>query len=598
VQTIKNIKESNMNTETVHLHGTDVRVLLSSVFGPYAQDDEYGSRKINPMELYQNQVTRVQGAYSLRMFHRTFALLMIQANIDAPCTVLDFPSLDRFTHEVKANSYEIIGISSIAPNIEKVRIMCKLIRRHQPNARIIVGGHIASIENLQEMIDADQIVKGDGIPWFRNFLGQDLEAPLKHPMVYSAFGTRIVGLSLRDKPGDVAAILIPSVGCPIGCNFCSTSSLFGGKGRFINFFKTGDELFNVMCEMESKLKVRSFFILDENFLLHRKRALRLLELIEEHRKSWVLSVFSSARVLKSYTIEQLVGLGIIWVWMGLEGKTNRYRKLNDVATRDLVRNLQSHGIRVLGSTIIGLENHTPENINDTIEYAVNHETDFHQFMLYTPNPGTPLYEQHKKAGTLFNESEFSMADAHGQYRFNYRHPHISKGQEGQFLINAFKRDFHVNGPSLSRLIRTMLKGWQRYKNNPDERIRGRYEWDTAPIRTTYAGAVWAMKKRFRKNKTVQHKLKELLKDLYQEFGWKTRAIAPIIGIYCLTAIMNEERRLKNGWSYEPKTFYDKNDAALSLEQTESIRKKKAIRINWSVPRPTPGSCASSKSGSH
>jgi radical SAM superfamily enzyme YgiQ (UPF0313 family) len=594
----KNIKEFNMKAENVHPHGTRARVLLSSVFGPYARDDEYGSRKINPMELYQNQVTRVQGAYSLRMFHRTFALLMIQANIDAPCTVLDFPSLDRFTHEVKANSYEIIGISSIAPNIGKVRIMCKLIRSYQPSATIIVGGHIASIENLHEMIDADQIVKGDGIRWFRNFLSQDLEAPLKHPMVYSAFGTRIVGYTLRDNPGDVAAMLIPSVGCPIGCNFCSTSALFGGKGRFINFFKTGEDLFSIMCEMERKLKVRSFFILDENFLLHRKRALRLLRLMKEHRKSWALSVFSSARVLKSYTIEQLVGFGIIWVWMGLEAKSNHYRKLNDVDTRRLVRNLQSHGIRVLGSTIIGLENHTPGNINDAIEYAVSHETDFHQFMLYTPNPGTPLYEQHKKAGTLFNEAEFSMADAHGQYRFNYRHPHISKGQEGQFLLNAFKRDFYINGPSLSRLIRTMLKGWQRYKNNSDERIRDRYKWDTAPIRTTYAGAVWAMKKRFRKNKAVQKKLNMLLTDLYQEFGWKTRAIAPIIGIYCLTAIIIEERRLKNGWSYEPETFYDKNDAALALEKTGAIRKKKAIKINWSVPKPAPGSCASSKSGSH
>ena len=136
----------------------DKNILLTGVFGPFAQDDEYGSRKINPMELYQNQVTRVQGAYSLRMFHRTFALLMIQANIDAPCTVLDFPSLDRFTHEIKANSYEIVVISSIAPNIEKVRRMCKLIRTYQPNAMIIVGGHIASIENLHEMIDADQIV--------------------------------------------------------------------------------------------------------------------------------------------------------------------------------------------------------------------------------------------------------------------------------------------------------------------------------------------------------------------------------------------------------------------------------------------------------
>ncbi len=587
-----------MKTQAIHPLGTKARILLSSVFGPYAQDDEYGSRKINPMELYQNQVTRVQGAYSLRMFHRSFALLMIQTNIDAPCTVLDFPSLNRFTREMKNQSYDIIGISSIGPNIEKVRAMCHLIRAYQPTAMVLVGGHIASIENLDKMIDADRIIKGDGIQWFRKFLGQDPEAPVKHPMTYSAFGARMMGVTLRDKPGDVAAILIPSVGCPIGCNFCSTSALFGGKGRFINFFETGDEIFNVMCQMERKLKVRSFFILDENFLLHRKRALRLLELMEEHQKSWALNVFSSARVIKSYTIEQLVSLGIIWVWMGLEGKDNQYRKLNDIDTRKLVRDMQSHGIRVLGSTIIGLENHTPENITDAIEYAVKHETDFHQFMLYTPNPGTPLYEKHKKAGTLFSESEFAMADAHGQYRFNYRHPHIDSGMEGQYLINAFTRDFQINGPSLGRLIRTMLKGRQRYKNHPDKRIQVRYQLDTAPIQTIYAGAVWAMKKRFWKNKAVHQKLKMLLKDLYREFGWKTRIIAPFTGIYCLAAIINEERRLKKGWSYEPKTFYEKNEAALSMEQTVAVRKKKALRMNWPVPKPAPEICASSKSGSY
>ena len=49
-----------------HPKGIRARILLSSVFGPYAQDDEFGSRAINPMELYHNQVTRAQGAYSLR----------------------------------------------------------------------------------------------------------------------------------------------------------------------------------------------------------------------------------------------------------------------------------------------------------------------------------------------------------------------------------------------------------------------------------------------------------------------------------------------------------------------------------------------------
>ena len=51
------------------------RVLLSSVFKPFAQDDEYGSRAINPVELYHNQVTREQGPFSLRMFHRSWSLI-------------------------------------------------------------------------------------------------------------------------------------------------------------------------------------------------------------------------------------------------------------------------------------------------------------------------------------------------------------------------------------------------------------------------------------------------------------------------------------------------------------------------------------------
>jgi hypothetical protein len=48
--------------------GNKIRILLSSVFGPYAQDDAYGSQAINPMELYQNQVTSLQGGFSLRCF--------------------------------------------------------------------------------------------------------------------------------------------------------------------------------------------------------------------------------------------------------------------------------------------------------------------------------------------------------------------------------------------------------------------------------------------------------------------------------------------------------------------------------------------------
>ena len=467
--------------------------------------------------------------------------------------------------------------------------MCELIRQHQPTATIVVGGHITNKEGINKIIDADLIVRGEGIRWFQRYLGQDDKAPIKHPMAVSGFGARIMGISLGSRPGGTAAILIPSVGCPVGCNFCSTSALFGGKGHFINFYETGDELFEVMCEIEKKLHVRSFFTLDENFLLHKKRALRLLELMEANNKSWAIYVFSSARVLQSYTIDQLVRLGIGWVWMGLEGESSDYNKLNGVDTRDLVQLLQSHGIRVLGSSIIGLENHKPENMDAIIDYAIGHETVFHQFMLYTPISGTPLYEKHKQEGTLLAESEFPDADSHGQYRFNYRHPYIKDGQEEKYILEAFRRDFKVNGPSILRLIRVLLNGWQMHKNHP-RRVRERFAWEVFPLRSTYAGAVWAMRKWYRNDARIAEKADKLLKDIYATFGWKTKIIAPLIGRYTLRSL-KEEERLAHGWTYEPCCFYERNETARALEVAQAVKhrlKVKEKRPAVSEPIPSYG----------
>jgi radical SAM superfamily enzyme YgiQ (UPF0313 family) len=342
------------------------------------------------MELYHNQVTRVQGAFSLRMFHRSWGLMLIRDNIEAPCALLDFPDLDRFVREITTHRYDIVGISSIVMNVGKVEKMCQLVRRHLPNATLVVGGHVANLQGLDERIDADYIVRGEGVRWMRRFLSEDENRPIRHPRILAGIGARTLGIRVRHRRRDGTATLIPSVGCPIGCNFCSTSAMFGGKGKFIDFYRTGDELFEVMCELEEAMDVRRFFVMDENFLLHRRRALRLLELMDEHDKSWVLYVFSSAKVLRSYSVDQLVGLGISWVWMGLEGEDSRYQKVRGVDTRSLVRTLQAHGICVLGSSIIGLEDHTPANIDRVIDYAVSHETEFHQFMLYYRRSRSPL----------------------------------------------------------------------------------------------------------------------------------------------------------------------------------------------------------------
>ena len=542
-----------------HPRGTSARVLLSSVFGPYAQDDEFGSRAINPMELYHNQVTRAQGAFSLRIFHRSWGIMLIQENISAPSTVLDFPTREGFERELTTNHYDVVGISSIVVNVGKVREMAKMVRRLSPHSQIVVGGHVAAIPGVDQMIDADHIVRGEGVSWMRRYLGEDERSPIRHPMIASGFGHRMMGLKLPGSIGSTAATVIPSVGCPMGCNFCSTSAFFGGKGQFKNFFETGEELFGVMSEMESAMHLHSFFVMDENFLLNRKRAMQLLEQMRKHGKSWDLYVFSSANAIRKYQMEELVELGVTWVWMGLESHQSGYAKLDGSDTLQLTHELRQHGIRVLGSTIVGMEHHTPETIGAEIDHAVSHDTDFHQFMLYTPLPGTPLYAQMEKEGRLI---DVDLADIHGQHKFNWVHPAISRDESKTFLDWAFEKDYETNGPSLYRICRTMLLGLRRYKAHPELRVRKRFERDAQTLRMVYSGLLWAMERSLRQtNVAVSRRIEALRREIRHECGpWSTLTSA-VIGPLILWTTRREERRLAQGQTYEPRTIIERRNWA-------------------------------------
>jgi radical SAM superfamily enzyme YgiQ (UPF0313 family) len=541
-----------------HPKGIQARILFSSVFGPYAQDDEFGSRKINPMELYHNQVTREQGPFSLRMFHRSWGILMIQRNISAPTTVLDFPTREAFEQELRANQYDIVGISSIIVNVGKVKEMCRIARRLAPNATIVVGGHVAAIEGIEDMIDADHIVRGDGISWMRRFLGEDPEAPIRHPEIVSGYGGRTLGLKLPGAKGSTAATIIPSVGCPMGCNFCTTSAFFGGKGRYLNFYNTGAELYAVMAEMSAKLDAQSFFMMDENFLLHKRRAMELLDLMRAHHKAWALYVFSSANAISQYSMRELVELGVSWIWMGLESPRSSYTKLKGADTLQLTSELRLHGIKVLGSTIVGLEHHTPENIHDEIEHAVAHNTDFHQFMLYTPVPGTPLFAEMSAQGRMLEGVD--LADIHGQDRFNFEHAAIPREESKKLLDWAFRRDFERNGPSIYRICRTTLEGWRRYHNDADLRVRARFAWEARSLRDGYAAALWAIEKYLRgSNPTVADNVRALRKEIGREFGLMSRVMSRVLGPLILWSARREARRLAAGQTYEPQTIIERRN---------------------------------------
>lgn len=436
------------------------RILLTGVFGPFGVDDAFG-RKENLMELFHNQVTRAQGTASFRFHHRSFGLYFLAANIEGDVTVLDFPSRERFVREL-ARGYDVVGISFIAPNFVKAREMARLTRLHAPHARIVLGGHGTAIEGIEQLIACDHVVRGEGIRGLRSWLGQDPQAPIVHPVLPSSERESILGVPLLGTP---ASLLVPGVGCVNGCRFCCTSHFFGRA--YTPFLTSGHELFTTACRIADASGTDEFFVMDENFLKDRTRAIELLALMERHRRFFSFHIFSSAEAISAFGVDNLVRLGASFVWIGVESSTTEgnYAKNAGIDARELVSTLRDRGISVLASGILCDEHHTGENIGREVDFMVGLEADMVQFMLFTPLPVTTLYRDMQCRGLL--RDDLPWEEWHGQKEMAWRHPSFPDDSASRWLDFAFRRDYEVNSSSVYRVVETAFRGLRRLAAMPD-----------------------------------------------------------------------------------------------------------------------------------
>jgi hypothetical protein len=414
------------------------------------------------MELFHNQVTKAQGVASLRFHHRSFGLYFLAENVDAEVTVLDFPSRERFEREVARGGYDMVGISFIMPNFDKAREMARIVRWRAPGAEIVLGGHGAAIEGVEHLIDCDHVVKGEGIRWLREYLGQDADAPVYHPVLPSAEHMSILGVPLM---GAASSLLAPGVGCVNGCSFCSTSHFFGRT--YTPFIETGDDLFETARRIADARNTDSFFVMDENFLKDRGRAMGLLRAMERHRRFFRFHVFSSAEAIEAFGLDNMVRLGVTLVWIGFESRNRRHAFAKNAAVdpRALVRGLRDRGISVLGSGILCMEHHTPDNIQQDIDFLVGLDADMVQFMLLTPLPVTGLYRDMQRRGML--REDVPYADNHGQKHLAYHHPAFLAGDPERWLNRAFRQDYERNSSTMLRMVDTTLRGYEHLAAQPD-----------------------------------------------------------------------------------------------------------------------------------
>jgi hypothetical protein len=103
-------------------------------------------------------------------------------------------------------------------------------------------------------------------------------------------------------------------------------------------------------------------------------------------------------------------------------------------------------------------------MQEDVDFLVDLEADFVQFMLLTPMPVTGLYQDLKRRDLL--RMDLSYQEWHGQKRLAYRHPSFAEGAPEAWLEQSFRQDYEHNGSSMLRMVETLLRGYQRLAEMP------------------------------------------------------------------------------------------------------------------------------------
>ena len=457
------------------------RVLLTSVYQPFCVDDPLDSPDNHVQHgSTHRQFTREQGIFTILQQCSHLALHLMAANIDARTEVLEYPTLEQFRQRVQQAAargvpYDYIGVTCVVSNARKARRMCQLAKQDSPTSVTVVGGGgVLALGGLVPTF-ADHVCRGDGVAFMRRLLGQDPEAQVEHPPVWSVhFPNRIFGY----ESNDAAYSLAVSLGCHRRCDFCATSAQFDGQR--VPLLRSAEEVLAAMQRVDrehtatrGKAGALHFVMFDENFLSQPELAHEFLRLNREQLcrgRLYLPLLFADATAVRRFTPEQLLEMGVDALWIGMEcADSARYAKNRDVDFRRLVTELQGHGIKVLISFIAGLEQQTRASIQQDMDFALSLGAVGYQYAMACPMPGTVAYEELERAGKLDVQRPEQINMSH----YYIRHPELSAGEVRGFTDGFQQQDYLRNGPFALRYMKLRLAGLRRHRRAGRPALRAR-----------------------------------------------------------------------------------------------------------------------------
>jgi radical SAM superfamily enzyme YgiQ (UPF0313 family) len=194
-------------------------------------------------------------------------------------------------------------------------------------------------------------------------------------------------------------------GCPLRCNFCSVTSFNGGTFRH-------RPAADVIAELRQVREKKLLFV-DDNLIgtrhdhiAYAKELFRAM-IREGLSRPWIcqatINFADDGELLDLAARSGCVGVLVGFESPTVEGLLAVHKKFNIQKGRDLrasVRRIQSHGILVVGSFIMGIDTDR-KGIGEIIARAADqYSVDMASVLILTPLPGTELYADLERQGRI------------------------------------------------------------------------------------------------------------------------------------------------------------------------------------------------------
>ncbi len=430
--------------------------------------------------------------------------------------IIDSPTLgftnEEVVSEIKHLRPHLLGLSATTFNVKETLHIISQSKVALPNLFTVIGGPHVSFtdeETLQECPELDAVVRGEGEETFRELLETvssdgDLSGVLgltyrrdekvfrnpSRPFIKDLDSIPFPAFHLLPMEryfvlsGRRFACMVTSRGCPFGCNFCSSSQLFGKVWRFRS-------LESVVAEMEmlkSRHGVQEIEFLDDTFTINRKRAAAICERIIARKLNIEWTASARVACLDVDLAREMKEAGCFARYIGFESGSQEVldsisKGIRVEQVEETMEVTRKAGLETIGSFIIGSLADTVSTIRKTIHFAKRLAPNYAQFTLLTPYPGTPLFEKAKAKGLLAETdwSKFTIVNP------VLKHPTISAQKLLRYLHWAYtsfylrpafllqeikKRNFYILPRAIKAAIRYCFP-W-RYEKRSKRPSRKRY----------------------------------------------------------------------------------------------------------------------------